>query len=330
MRVFVTGGGGFVGSNLVTVAVRRGDHVVATVRGEPPPQPEPSCRYVQVDLLDDRAVRRAVTGSRPDVIVHTAIWNDFTGIYADRAKAWASYVGVTRLLSDAANRAGAVLVTVSTDWVFDGTQSGATETTPPNPINYYGVLKAASELVTLERTHEPVVARIAGVMGVHRAGLELPRRQDAGFGYFVAAVVEALRSGREFAVWESEAINMVATPSLASLSSEWMLELAEQGRRGIFHCCGGEATARLELARATAEAFGLDPSLITTAAPDPAQMPPAPIPRDTSLDATETARTLGRRAPSVRDLLELFARDVESSPSARRIRDDRRRTANRQ
>ena len=40
---------------------------------------------------------------------------------------------------------------VSTDWVFDGTQSGATEDTPPNPINLYGFLKAASEIVTLER-----------------------------------------------------------------------------------------------------------------------------------------------------------------------------------
>jgi dTDP-4-dehydrorhamnose reductase len=161
-------------------------------------------------------------------------------------------------------------------------------------------------------------------MGVHRAGLEMPRRQDAGFGYFVASVVEELRSGREFAVWESEAINMVATPSLASLSSEWMLDLAEQGRRGIFHCCGGEAMSRVELARATAAAFGLDPSLITTAAPDPAQIPPAPVPRDTSLDASETARTLGRRAPPVRDLLDLLARDIESSDRPSRIRDDRR------
>ena len=328
MRVLVTGGGGFVGSNTVTVAAGRGDHVVATVRGDPPPEPEPSCRYVQVDLLDDRAVRRAVADSRPDVIVHTAIWNDFTGIYADRAKAWASYVGVTRTLSVEANRVRAALVTVSTDWVFDGTQSGATENTPPNPINYYGVLKAASELVTLERAQEPVVARIAGVMGVHRAGLEMPRRQDAGFGYFVASVVEALQSGREFAVWESEAINMVATPSLASLSSEWMLDLAGQGRRGIFHCCGGEATSRVELAHATAAAFGLDPSLITTAAPDPAQIPPAPVPRDTSLDASETARTLGRRAPSVRELLDRFVR--ERAGSASRSRHDGRRRAGRQ
>jgi dTDP-4-dehydrorhamnose reductase len=305
MRVLVTGGAGFVGSNVVASAVARGDEVVATARALPP-RPEPTCRYVAVDLLDAGAVRAAVAEARPEAIVHTAIWNNFHGIYADRAHAWESYVGVTRTLADAANTVGAALVTVSTDWVFDGTQSGATEKTPPNPVNYYGVLKAASELVTLERAREPIVARVAGVMGVHRAGLEVPRAQDPGFGYFVSALVDALAAGQRFAVWESDAINMVATPSLGSLSAEWMLDLAEHGQRGIFHCCGGEATTRMGLAREAARAFGLDESLLTTAPPDPAALPPAPIPYDTSLDATATAAALDRRAPTVIELLELF------------------------
>src|SRR5262249_18472131 len=130
---------------------------------------DPRGRYVHLDLDRDEEVRRAVVGLSPEVVIHTAIWNDFAGIYADRRRAWASYVGVTRTLADAANEVGATLVTVSSDWVFDGTQAPADESTPPNPVNYYGVLKAASELVTLERANRPMVARIAGVIGVHRA-----------------------------------------------------------------------------------------------------------------------------------------------------------------
>src|SRR5262245_11568442 len=239
MRVFVTGGAGFVGSNVVAVARARGVDALAPSRAE-------------LDLLDAPAVLAAVEDARPNAIVHTAILNDFRAIYADRRGAWASYVDVTRTLADAANAVGAALCTVSSDWVFDGTQSGADESTPVNPINYYGVLKAASELVTLERAQAPIVARIAGVMGTHRGGRDLPREQDPGFGYFVGAVVETLRAGRPFTVWESDAINMVATPSLAGLAAEWMLELAERGRRGIFHCCGGESVTRMELAHAAA------------------------------------------------------------------------------
>src|SRR5262249_1013140 len=151
----------------------------------------------------------------------------------------------TRVLADAANDCDAALLTVSTDWVFDGTQGGADESTPPNPLNYYGVLKAASELVTVERARDPIVVRVSGVMGTHQAGREVPREQDPGFGYFVSAVVDALAAGRTFTVWESEEINMVAAPTLASVAAEWMLGLAERHLNGIFHCCARDAVTRM-------------------------------------------------------------------------------------
>lgn len=305
MRVLVTGGAGFVGSNVVAVAAERGDEVVASVRSVPP-RPDSACRYVRADLLDAAVVHATVANAQPDVIVHTAILNDFLGIYAERRLAWDSYVGVTHTLADAANDCGAALLTVSTDWVFDGTQQGADETTPPNPINYYGVLKTASEVVTLERARAPIVARIAGVMGTHRAGREVPRAQDPGFGYFVSAVADALSAGEPFTVWESDAINMIATPSLASLSAAWMLDLAERGLHGTFHCCGGETRTRMQLARETARVFELDETLLRSGPPDPAALPPARVPYDTSLDARATARALDREPPSVRELLELL------------------------
>ena len=297
MRVVVTGGAGFVGSNVVAVAADAGHEVTATVRAAPP-APHPRCTYLR-EGDDVRAVR-------PDVVVHTAIWNDFAGIYADRRRAWEAYVGATRVLADAANDLGAALLIASSDWVFDGTQSMADETTPPNPVNYYGVLKAASELVTLERAHDPIVARLSGVIGAHRAGRELPRRQDAGFGYLVDAVVGDLSQGRPFTVWESDRINSIATPTLATLAAEWMLGLAERGARGVFHCTAGEAVTRVELARSAADAFGLDRSLVLAGAPPADQLPAGPVPYDTSLDARATAAVLGTEPPSVADLLARF------------------------
>jgi dTDP-4-dehydrorhamnose reductase len=305
MRVLVTGAGGFVGSNVVREAALRGLPVVGLVRTAPP-LPDPGCVYVTVDLVDRGATLTAVEGARPDVIVHTAILNDFRLLYADRRAAWEAYVGVTRTLADAADAVGALLVYVSTDWVFDGVEGGYDETAPPNPVNYYGVLKAASELVALERTREVAVVRIAGVIGTHRARPELPRGQDPGFGYFVAAVVESLSRGTTFTVWESDAINARATPSLASHSARLLLDLAGRRLTGIYHCCGGEAATRMGLARATADVFGLDPGLLRSGPPDPNAFPPAPIPHDTSLDARATARALGVELLSLRELLGLF------------------------
>jgi dTDP-4-dehydrorhamnose reductase len=305
VRIVVTGAAGFVGSNVVHEAVARGHGVVGLVRSAPP-RPEPGCTYRVGDLLDRDETLAVVAESRPDAVVHTAILNDLGRMYAERRLAWDSYVEATRTLADAANASAAHLVTVSTDWVFDGLEGGYDETAPPNPVNLYGVLKAVSEVVTLERAHVATVARIAGVMGTHRALPSLPRGQDAGFGYFVASIVDALERRETFTVWESGSINMRATPSLASHSARLLLDACEQGVTGMLHCVGGEATTRMELAQATAEVFELDPSLLRSGPPDPASLPPAPVPHDTSLVATTTASALGARLPSIRELLLLF------------------------
>ena len=291
MRVYVTGGSGFVGSHVVRVFEAHAAEVAA------PP-------HAEVDVTDPEAVRRSVADLRPDAIVHCAILNDLGVMYADRAAGWDAYVGATRSLADAANEVGARMLLVSTDWVFDGTQPGATEDTPPNPINLYGFLKAASELVVTERSERGSVARIAAVQGSARGA---PREQDAGFGYFVAALVRALRAGERFTVWEGRDINMVATPTLASDAADLIGRIVAGGHGGVFHCCGGEAVDRRTLAERTVAAFGLDGDLLDFG-PPPEQ--PWPVPHDTSLDATATAAALGVELPDVDEQLRRLERSM--------------------
>lgn len=294
MRVLVTGGSGFVGSNIVKVFTERhGADVVAPA-------------HTELDLTDAAAVRSAVDEHQPDAIVHSAILNDLGRVLAHRRAGWEAYVGATRNVVDAANGAGAKVVLVSTDWVFDGTQAGADESTPPNPVNIYGVLKVASELVVSERAEDGAVARISGVNGVHWARPQSPRRQDAGFGYFVASLVDALSAGAPFTVWERDDINMVATPSLASECAEMMWQIIERDRRGTYHCCGGEAIGRWPLAELAADVFELDLSLLRRGEPGPGDVPAMAVPYDTSLAASATAAALGADLLSAAELLTCF------------------------
>jgi dTDP-4-dehydrorhamnose reductase len=314
MRAWVTGARGFVGSNVVRVFERLG----AQVRG-------PS--RAEVDVTDAAAVRRDVEAFAPDAIVHCAILNDPVALLNDRRAAWDGYVGATRNVVDAGNAVGAHVVLVSTDWVFDGTQSGATEDEPPNPINPYGFLKAAGELVVLERAARGAVARIGAVAGVHWARPDLPRRQDAGLGYLCASVVEALRAGRRFTVWESPDINCIATPTLASDAAELMWRIAEGGHEGVLHCVGGESVDRVTLARRTAEAFGLDPGLVDVGPPDPEAVADMRVPYDTSLDATRSAQRLGVELRSLDEMLARLRAELDASGAAQTARSQREAAA---
>jgi dTDP-4-dehydrorhamnose reductase len=298
VRIYLTGASGFVGSNFAAVFARHGA--------------EPACpTHGELDLADREATVRAVAAAAPDAIVHAAILNDPVAMAADRRAAWDGYVSATRNVVDAANAAGAHVVLVSTDWVFDGTQAPAAEDTPPNPVNQYGFLKAASELVVAERAERGTVARIAGVQGVHRARRATPRRQDFGFGYLVASVAEALRAGDTFAVWESDAINMLATPTLATDAGELVWRALELRVTGVLHCVGGEHADRVTFARRAAQAFGLDPDMVLTR-PPPA--PPADaVPYDTRLDASATAAALDVRLPDLDTQLARLRAELEAA-----------------
>jgi dTDP-4-dehydrorhamnose reductase len=290
VRVLLTGGSGFVGSNVAAVFSAGGEELSAPTHAE-------------LDVTDAAAVASAVAEFAPDAIVHCAILNDFAALHARPSEAWTAYVGSTRALADAGNRAGAQLLLVSSDWVFDGTQAGADEATPPRPINAYGRLKAASEEVVMEHARGGAVARLSGVNGLHRARPGTPRRQDAGFGYFVGSIVDALEAGHRFTVWESPAINSVASPVLATTAAELMHVIAARRLAGIYHCCGGEPIDRRALAVRAADALGLDAGLLEFAPPPAGALPPEPVPYDTSLSGPATEAALERRLPSVDELL---------------------------
>ena len=310
MRAYVTGGTGFVGSNIVKVfAERHGAEVHCPVHRFVPADAS-GFTTERLDLLDNHAVLASVAAFGPDVIVHSMILNDFAAMYADRDLAWRSFVGTTETLARAADEAGAKLILVSTDWVFDGTQGGADEDTPPNPVNIYGVLKMASEQAAMLSAERAAVARVSAVSGMHWMRESTPRVQDGGFGYFVTSIVDALEAGRRFDVWEADYINMVASPSLASECAEVMWRIAaDEAAAGVFHCCGAESTGRMALARVACDVFDLDPALISSTAPDrsvPGAVGEFAIPYDTSLSVRRTREVLDYEPPGIRALLERF------------------------
>lgn len=319
MRLYVTGGTGLVGSNIIRLAQERDGHeVIASLFGAPP---EGSIGYTldPLDMRDEDAIRASIKNFKPDVVIHSAALLDQTMMATQRSLAWEIMVGSTRTLAHACRENGVRMIFVSTDWVFDGRAPELLdEDSPPFPVNFYGVMKMASEreLSAMDGLNF-AVGRLAGVYGLNYAIPSLTRwQQGVGFGDLPNYVVERLSSGRVAAVWVAESINDVAHPTLASDGADMLLRLARHDGSGIFHCFGSEFTSRIELARKTAEVFDLDRSLIAAVPTDPLvarEYTDAGIgvPFRLRSSTERTAQALGRKSFNAAEGLVAFRQEWE-------------------
>ena len=305
-RVALTGGTGFLGSNVAEVLMDAGHDVVVLTRATP--AMEVPWSYTVLDTSDQAAVEKALEGA--DALVHTAIANDFQNL--DAQAAYKAYPGLTQAVTRAAMAVGAKPIYISSDWVMDGTSHKVAETDYGRPINTYGYLKALGEQVIRDLAPETgAICRIGGVMGSHRLLADMPRTQDVGFGYFVSALVTSLRTNTPFMVFGGEGVNKVATPSLASEIGATIHRIIEKDASGCFHVVADDAITREDLAALACDVFGLDASLVTSGEPPEADRFSEPVPVDTSLDNARVKSVLGVGPISVRDLVEALAAEAD-------------------
>jgi dTDP-4-dehydrorhamnose reductase len=298
MKIYLTGSTGFVGSNFLRVALEHHDAKVFAALNNTELNLRKNLSRAKVNLTDREAVKKSVREVKPDAIVHMAFFNDLTKAYQDRKAAWRVMVEATQYLLEVAQNLNIPFIFVSTDWVFDGTQGIADETTPPNPINYYGVMKVVAETLVTNYS-KGAVARIAGVFGLHWEQQNWAALQNTGFGNLPVATVQALQKGERFDLWmDGDNLNRFATPTLATDACEMMLKIIKQNKAGMFHCCGAESISRHSVVQRTAKAFGLDVNLIREAGINghqPKGWQGIPIPSDTRLDGTHTAKVLNHK-----------------------------------
>src|SRR5579859_1227655 len=100
----------------------------------------------EVDICDSLALGRVMAAERPDLILHCAAMTDADGAARDPALAYHINGLGTQNLALAAARAGAALVYLSTNEVFDGAgREPYFEFDSPHPINAYARSKLAGE-----------------------------------------------------------------------------------------------------------------------------------------------------------------------------------------
>lgn len=228
-RIMVTGASGMLGRDLVPYLEAKGYQVTAMARRD-------------LDLLGTTDhIAETVLNAQPQIIIHAAAYTDVDGAENDPELAMAVNKDGTRKLALAAREVDAIMVYVSTDFVFDGLKhTPYTPSDKPNPVNTYGLSKHYGELMVSELMDTYYVVRTSWVYGVHKRN-------------FVQFVLESARQGREVKAAE----DMVGSPTWTGSLSTALEKIMTSGAFGIYHAGDAGIVSRYEQARTICHAAGL-------------------------------------------------------------------------
>lgn len=125
-------------------------------------------RFEEVDVTDGDAVGEAVSEAAPDWVINAAAMTHVDNCETNERQAWEVNALGARYVARAAHAAGASLIHVSTDYVFDGTKGTPyIESDAPRPLNVYGATKLAGEWFAADACPAHYILRTSGLYGVH-------------------------------------------------------------------------------------------------------------------------------------------------------------------
>lgn len=176
MKIFVTGVGGQLGHDVVNNLTARGHEAVgsdiqASYSGVPDGSAVTTVPYVQLDITDEKAVKKAVEKIHPDAIIHCAAWTavDAAEDEDNKPKVKAINADGTIYIAEAAKAVDAKMLYLSTDYVFDGKGTRPWQPDDKNyaPLNYYGLTKLMGEKAVADTLSKFFIVRIAWVFGLN-------------------------------------------------------------------------------------------------------------------------------------------------------------------
>ena len=298
-KVAVIGASGLLGRALVDELAQQADwQIVSTAFRRAGPHD------VTLDIRDAQAVGRFVGRETPDAIVIAAAERRPDVCEHDPALARALNVDAVRTLAAAARQRGAWVLSISTDYVFDGTHPPYLYDAQPSPINAYGRSKLDGERALTGTTGPGCVLRLPLLYG---PVVDWAESAVTSLVPAIAASAGASPDSRA-AVMDAWAIRYPTfTPDVAFVIRQ-MLERHARGDtiRGIVQWSGDEPMTKYEIALRLAEALQLEARLTPQHTPTDA----TPRPHNCHLDSSRLdALRIGRRTPfdtAIRQVLAKF------------------------
>lgn len=270
-----------------------------------------------VDLRDAASLRAFLRLQPFDIVVNAAAYTDVERAEVEPEIASAINGVAPRILAEEASRIGAAIIHYSTDYVFDGTRSGAyVETDPTCPINSYGKSKLEGEKAIAAIGGRWLVFRTSWVYGPHGRNFLLTMLNLAKSRPELRIVSDQIGSPTS-----SRMIAEATASVISRLSGVGTLKSStEEFPSGVYHLTTGKATSWCGFAEKiftlASQQFGIvAPKVI--AIPTSEYACKAQRPLNSVLNNDMLERVFGIRLPDWQTALEFVMQELRIEAPAR-------------
>ena len=245
-------------------------------------------RSVALDLESPDRFIQQLQELEPKFVIHTAGMTSVERCEQYPLEAEHANADLARNVAIATHALGIKLVHVSTDHLFSGDRSWASEECEPQPLNVYARTKLHAEKWVQEINSQALIVR------TNFFGWGHAYRQS-----FSDWIIHSLRSGQKIIMFDDVFFSPILADALALVTHE----IAAKETSGVLNIVGDERFSKYDFAIRVAERFGLSKALIVRGRMDGSK-PLVHRPHDMSLDNTKASRLLGRRLGRVDEFLE--------------------------
>jgi len=277
MKIIITGANGMAARAVIDHCGSIGDEVFGLTRQD-------------MNIADRDAVLEKFAEIKPDAVINCAAFTDVDGAESAETSCYAANSDGVENLAGACKKIGAAFVTISTDYVFDGANSGYyTQRNTPNPQGVYARSKLEGEIRARNAYARSVIVRSGWIYG--------PRGTN-----FLSVMHNLLAEGKSI-----KAINdAYGTPTYAVDLARRLRELVALDLPCIFHVTNsGPGTSFLGFAEAVCEIGGFNRNLLQSVSKDDLKRP-APRPASSKLACLFSERFGLEPMPDWKDSLTQF------------------------
>ena len=226
MKIAVVGADGQLGRDVVRAFAGDGHEVCALT-------------HTDIEITSPDSTARKLRELGPELVVNTAAMHHVETCEREPDRAFAVNALGPRNLALAARQQDAVLMHVSTDYVFDGGKAAPyLEADAPRPLNVYGITKLAGEHFVRSTTDKHFVVRTSGLFGKH------PCRGKGGLN-FIELMLKLAHERGEVRVVDDEVLSPTSTEELA----RQMTVLARTQFWGLYHATAEGSCSWYDFAR---------------------------------------------------------------------------------